>query len=115
MRALVSTCVLAAFVAVVPATAQADLQVECPAAEYVYAGARMLAVVKEPRLGKAGFVSGLSSFSEDQGTVGIAVAIPPGSSISNEIVLNYAFTGSVAFPGKDFVNQAGTITTTSRS
>lgn len=41
MKALVSTCALAAWVAFVPTAAQAS-----PAAEYVYAGARMLAVVK---------------------------------------------------------------------
>jgi Calx-beta domain-containing protein len=115
VRALVSTCALAAFVAAVPATAQADLQAGCPAAEYVYAGARMLAVVKPSDLPQVGFSVASSPVGEATATGDVPVevrvtTVPAACAIGTTIVLNYATVAGTARRIDDFTPVSGSLT-----
>jgi hypothetical protein len=115
VKALFSTCALVALAAIAPQPARAALQAGCPAAEYVYAGARLLAVVK-PEPGKAGFLAGSSVVPEAVGTASFSVqvvSVPAGCPIPSAVVVNYTLAGAApnpANPGKDYVDAAGSLT-----
>ena len=107
MKALVSTCALAASLAFLPAAAHADLQPSCPAAEYVYAGAHLLAVVTPPTVS-----IGDASLTEGDG-VNTLMTFPVALSTQSDfaITVNYATgTGGTAASGSDYALTSGTLT-----